>query len=102
MPRPAVPGLGLSQFQVLARQVRAGQVSVEQTRAGQVRAGEMMAVALAPDERSRLVKLMAMTFSNHDREALSALRIAERFLRDRNITWAEVLDPPAARNILRG
>jgi hypothetical protein len=41
----------------------------------------------------RLTKLMRMTESAHDGEALNALRLANKILRDANLHWGDVLTP---------
>ena len=42
-------------------------------------------------DRTRLAKLMGMTTSDHDGEALNALRMANRMLSDAKTTWEQVL-----------
>lgn len=42
-------------------------------------------------ERERLVKLLGMTGSNQDGEALNALRLVNSFLQDRKLTWDQVI-----------
>jgi hypothetical protein len=46
-------------------------------------------------DRSRLVKLLNMTESQHDAEALSAIRRSNDLLRRSNTSWAELLMLPA-------
>lgn len=50
-------------------------------------------------DRARLAKLMAMTTSDHDPEALAALRMANAMLVKEKLTWAEVLAPGTVVNI---
>jgi hypothetical protein len=45
-------------------------------------------------DRSRLVKLLNMTDSQHDAEALSAIRRSNDLLRRSNTSWAELLILP--------
>lgn len=47
--------------------------------------------ALEGKERERLVALLGMTGSDGDGEALNAIRLANKFLKDRKITWADVI-----------
>lgn len=42
----------------------------------------------------RLAKLMELTTSENDNEALAALRKANEFRKSINMTWAELLEPP--------
>ncbi|PYF04984.1 hypothetical protein BJ122_102210 [Rhodopseudomonas faecalis] len=42
-------------------------------------------------DRTRLIKLMMLTTSSNDNEALSALRMANRMLADASLAWSEVL-----------
>lgn len=42
-------------------------------------------------DRDRLVALLGMTGSDGDGEALNAVRLANKFLKDRKITWADVI-----------
>src|ERR1035441_10306125 len=42
-------------------------------------------------DRERLIKVLAMTTSPNDSEALSAMRKANEIIRAENLTWAEVL-----------
>ena len=43
-----------------------------------------------------LAKLLSMTGSQHDAEALAAIRKANQLLRGQAVTWSEVLERPAA------
>jgi len=43
-------------------------------------------------DREKLVKLLAMTTSKNDHEALAALRMANKLLSAEKLTWREVLD----------
>ena len=47
--------------------------------------------ALEGKERERLVALLGMTGSDGDGEALNAARLANKFLKDRKMTWSEVI-----------
>lgn len=46
-------------------------------------------------DRAKLTKLLAMTTSDSDGEALNALRLANRMLTAEKLTWEEVLSAPA-------
>ena len=48
-------------------------------------------------DRERLAKLLSMTSSGHDGEALTAIRQANRMLREHGKNWAEVLGTVRAR-----
>jgi len=52
--------------------------------------------ALSRPDRVRLGKLLALCSSGYDGEALAAARAAVRFIRDRGLTWQDVLEPEAA------
>jgi len=52
--------------------------------------------ALSPSDRVRLAKLLALCSSGYDGEALAAARAADRFIRDRGLTWQDILQPEAA------
>lgn len=52
--------------------------------------------ALAPSERSKLVKVLAMLGSNHDGERAAAGLLAMRILATADITWGELLGVDAA------
>ncbi len=53
--------------------------------------------ALSHRNRERLARLMALTASDREHEALAALRKANGVLRAAGLTWAEALaEPPAA------
>lgn len=56
-------------------------------------------MALPAKTRDRLQKLLGMTGSAHDGEALNALRLATTLMQQNGMTWAEVLAgaPAAAR-----
>lgn len=41
---------------------------------------------------NRLRKLMAMTFSDNDTEALTSVRAANKLLKDNGLTWQRVFD----------
>jgi len=49
---------------------------------------------MPPADRLRLVRLLGMTGSKHDGEALNAMRMANKMLGENKTTWAEVLDMP--------
>lgn len=52
-------------------------------------------------DKVKLSKLLAMTTSDTDPEALSAIRMANALLTREGVTWAEVLqDAPASLNIV--
>jgi len=46
---------------------------------------------------ARIAKLLSLTMSDNDNEALSAIRIANRILQENNTTWIEVLSPESVR-----
>jgi Protein of unknown function (DUF2786) len=46
---------------------------------------------LAPDIRDKLAKLLGMSQSSHDGEALNAVRLANRMLAKHKLTWREAL-----------
>jgi hypothetical protein len=48
---------------------------------------------LSPQDRQRLARLLGMTGSAHDGEALNAARLADRLVKDRGATWPDVLIP---------
>jgi len=50
-------------------------------------------------DRERLAKVLAMTTSNHDGEALSAIRRANEILAGENLTWTELLGPGALQHV---
>jgi len=47
-----------------------------------------------PVDRDRLIKLLNMTGSSHDSEALSAIRLSNELLRQTETTWADLLALP--------
>lgn len=53
---------------------------------------------MADFNRERLVKILGMTGSEHDGEALAALRKAQQIMAEGKVTWAELLSPPAAQS----
>jgi Protein of unknown function (DUF2786) len=53
-------------------------------------------VSPSTPELDRLSKLLELTSSDYDGEALAAARAAHRFLRSLGLTWAELLGTPAA------
>lgn len=60
----------------------------------------MIAVALEPKDRTLLLKLLGMTGSAHDGEALNAMRMATALMVKCKVTWAELLG--AAGSEMRG
>lgn len=50
-------------------------------------------------DRERLAKLLAMTASDKDGEALNAMRMANRVIEAAGLTWAEVLEQQAAVSV---
>ena len=48
---------------------------------------------LSPQDRYRLARLLGMTGSAHDGEALNAARLADRLVRDRGVTWIDAIAP---------
>jgi hypothetical protein len=53
-------------------------------------------MALSPSERARLIGLLGMCGSAFDGERANAASLADRFLRDRKLSWADVVLPNAA------
>lgn len=51
---------------------------------------------LPPALRDRLTKLLGMTQSSHDGEALNAVRLANRVLAEHRLTWREALGTTTA------
>ena len=51
-------------------------------------------MALSPPERARLVNILGMLGSAHDGERASAALLATRMVRDRGITWADLIGQP--------
>ncbi len=49
-------------------------------------------------DKDRLAKLLSMTSSDHDAEALAAIRKANDLLRLNGKSWSDVLSPPAPPN----
>jgi len=56
---------------------------------------------MTPEDRVMLGKLMMMTTSTHDGEALNALRAANRILARHKLSWREVLEGTRP-NVVRG
>jgi hypothetical protein len=52
-----------------------------------------MSFHLTPSDRTRLVKLLGMLGSAHDGERASAGLLATRLLRDRGLSWDDLLQP---------
>jgi hypothetical protein len=61
-----------------------------------------MSAALAPADRERLARLLGMIGSAHDGEALNAARLADRLIRDRELTWFDVVTSAADHRPQRG
>jgi hypothetical protein len=55
----------------------------------------MTSRGLDPDFVGRLSKLLAMCGSSHDGEVINAARMADRLVRQRGMTWAQILIPMA-------
>ena len=53
----------------------------------------MTAAATTGINRNRLIKLLGLTGSEHDGEALSAMRKANALMRDANVDWNDLLQP---------
>lgn len=51
---------------------------------------------------TRIVKLLGMTGSEHDGEALNAIRLANKLIREGKTNWAEVMAPKTAKPDLDG
>jgi hypothetical protein len=45
------------------------------------------------DTRLRLARLLGMIGSDHDGEALNAARMADRLVREKGLTWDDVIAP---------
>jgi hypothetical protein len=56
-----------------------------------VYSGDSLVASLEGKERERLVALLGMTGSDGDGEALNAARLANKFLKDRKLTWVDVI-----------
>ena len=56
-----------------------------------------MTVALSPDDRRRLASVLARLSSDHAGERDAAALLASRIVRDRDVSWLDLLrsDPPA-------
>lgn len=52
-------------------------------------------MALEPKDRAQLLKLLGMTGSEHDGEALNALRMALTLMKRCKVTWADLIGTPA-------
>jgi hypothetical protein len=52
--------------------------------------------ALPPADRTRLANLLGMLGSEHDGEIINAARAATRLVRDRGLTWHQVLAPKSS------
>ena len=50
--------------------------------------------ALTPPDRAKLVGVLGMLGSEHVGERASAALLASRMVRDRGITWADLIDQP--------
>ena len=51
----------------------------------------MTAVTISQADRDRLIALLGMLGSEHDGEAANAARMVVRFLKTREIVWADIL-----------
>ena len=49
-----------------------------------------------PEAADKLAKLLGMTGSSHDGEALNAARMADRLRRDLGLQWSDIIAPPLA------
>lgn len=52
-----------------------------------------MNAVLLPEDRTRLARMLGSSF---DGEVVNAARLASRLLRDRGLTWPDVLETPPA------
>lgn len=50
--------------------------------------------SLQPEDRTRLIRLLGMLGSMYDGERANAAALADRFVREKGMTWAEVVTPP--------
>ena len=50
---------------------------------------------LSNADRNRLTRLLGMLGSDFDGEVANAGRLADRLVRERDLTWSEILCPPA-------
>lgn len=55
----------------------------------------MTAPALSATERDKLVRLLGLLGSDFDGERATAAAMASRFIRERRLTWADVIGTPA-------
>jgi len=51
-------------------------------------------MTLSPPERARLVNILGMLGSAHDGERASAALLATRMIKDRGITWSDLIGQP--------
>lgn len=56
-------------------------------------------MTLPADAITRLSRLLGMTGSSHDGEALNAMRMANALLQKHRTNWAEILVPPLPADI---
>jgi len=56
-------------------------------------------VALDPTTANRLIKLLGMTGSMFDGEAVAAIRKANALLRDKGLTWADVITATTVESV---
>jgi Protein of unknown function (DUF2786) len=54
---------------------------------------------MLPKERAKILKLLALTASSHDGEALAASRIANKLLRRAGETWPNLIVEPTEVDI---
>lgn len=52
-----------------------------------------MLALLDADDATRLARLLGMLGSAHDGEVLNAARMADRFVRERGLTWSQLILP---------
>ena len=52
-------------------------------------------IALSGSDRTRLVAILGMLSSTHDGERASAALLATRMVRERNLTWGDLIGEPA-------
>jgi hypothetical protein len=57
---------------------------------------------ISANDRRKLVRYLGMIGSEHDGEALNAARIALRLLKERGLTWDEILAPGVPEHVIEG
>jgi hypothetical protein len=60
-----------------------------------------MFAALSDVDRARLVRLLGMLNSTFDAERATAGRLADQFIRERNLTWDQIIGAETASSINR-